>query len=1066
MLIRKKRHCAKPAKVPSPGSALGLALLGCLSLASFKAQAYVEQGRLHDAASWRSEEFKLDWGLAAVGADYAYARGLSGNGMRVGLFDSGVNLNHLEFAGKTPQSIHVSTPGCSGETVLSADAGCFFSEGDKPQINYQHLSAQDLQSLAELLADREIEPEVKAILQEILDDQGPHYSPHGTHIAGTLLANRDGLGMHGIAYGADLSTMRRASHTFSPSEEESDTLSISPPAAVFAGVYAQMHGQNVRVINHSWGVKLELIPLEQFDKAIADYYLTDALGQGTRNFGLLQVWAAGNTDTELLSPQEAPIAAIDASLPRLKPELEPYWLSVVNLDHDLRLSNRSYRCGLSRNWCLAAPGMDITAPIVGGEIDADLNVDNEGKVIGFRVTAERPTFGYDTFSGTSMAAPHVTGGLALLMERFPYLDNPQIRDVLLTTATDLGAPGVDDVYGWGLMNLQKAIDGPGQLRIDTTLNMDRYAGGEKVWQGDAWDDWRNDISGPGRLGKAGAGWLRLSGDNSFAGATLTQGILELDGLNRLSSDVKVEGGAFVLNGTLQNTDLNVHGGIARINGSQVDASTFVGEKGTLTGAGVLATTRVEGRLIPGNQRQALTINGDYQHTAGATLVALAQARPEQWALRVTGAAQLDGGTLRIVRQEGAFTLGQRYNILHANNGLSGGFSAIDHGAHSPFLNLKQRRDANALYVNVERGRSLASAASTPNQRAVAEAVDRETMSGALPQRLTALFPEQAPPALDQLSGELHASSQAVLIDNSRVLRDAALGRARSTSTLGSRDSAQPRLSAWVQLPHQPGASGGDGNTARTTHITTGLLTGVDHEFEQGTRMGVVLGSGRTDVNAGASGKASIDTYQVGVHLGHSWEALGLYGGAAYGQHAIQTSRRVNFPGLDERLSADYSARTLQVFSEANYRLDQGAWVWQPYVQLAQVRQRSDAFKERGGVSALKGKRAKETVNLTTSGMRFNVDLGKALIGPSWLSLRGDVAYTLASGDLQPGTEAAWGGGSPMQVSGAPINRRSVQLELGATANLTRDSSLDLGLRQQRGERFRNHTITAQYSFRF
>jgi subtilase-type serine protease len=155
-----------------------------------------------------------------------------------------------------------------------------------------------------------------------------------------------------------------------------------------------------------------------------------------------------------------------------------------------------------------------------------------------------------------------------------------------------------------------------------------------------------------------------------------------------------------------------------------------------------------------------------------------------------------------------------------------------------------------------------------------------------------------------------------------------------------------------------------------------------------------------------------------------------------------------------------------VFTEANYRFEQGAWDWQPYVQLAQVRQRSDGFKERGGVSALNGQRSKETVNLTTGGVRFNVDLGKAQIGPSWLSLRGGAAYTLASGDRQPTTRAAWDGGSTLQVNGSPLNRRTTRLELGATASLTRDSSLDLGFSQQGGERFRDQNITAQYSFRF
>ena len=48
--------------------------------------------------------------------------------------------------------------------------------------------------------------------------------------------------------------------------------------------------------------------------------------------------------------------------------------------------------------------------------------------------------------------------------------------------------------------------------------MNTRAGGLKVWEGDAWDDWTNDIGGPGKLTKSGIGWLRLSGDNTFNGA--------------------------------------------------------------------------------------------------------------------------------------------------------------------------------------------------------------------------------------------------------------------------------------------------------------------------------------------------------------------------------------------------------------------------------------------------------------------------------------------------------------------------------------------------------------------
>lgn len=43
------------------------------------------------------------------------------------------------------------------------------------------------------------------------------------------------------------------------------------------------------------------------------------------------------------------------------------------------------------------------------------------------------------------------------MERFPYLDNAQVRDVLLTTARDLGVAGVDPIYGRGMVDLRRAI---------------------------------------------------------------------------------------------------------------------------------------------------------------------------------------------------------------------------------------------------------------------------------------------------------------------------------------------------------------------------------------------------------------------------------------------------------------------------------------------------------------------------------------------------------------------------------------------------------------------------------
>ena len=70
---------------------------------------------------------------------------------------------------------------------------------------------------------------------------------------------------------------------------------------------------------------------------------------------------------------------------------------------------------------------------------------------------------YGTKSGTSMAGPHVAGAVLLLKEAFPNLTGEQIKLALYYTATDLGTPGEDNVYGMGIINLDSAFNYLAQL---------------------------------------------------------------------------------------------------------------------------------------------------------------------------------------------------------------------------------------------------------------------------------------------------------------------------------------------------------------------------------------------------------------------------------------------------------------------------------------------------------------------------------------------------------------------------------------------------------------------------
>ena len=72
-------------------------------------------------------------------------------------------------------------------------------------------------------------------------------------------------------------------------------------------------------------------------------------------------------------------------------------------------------------------------------------------------------FVYDYYQGSSMAAPHVAGFAALLMQQ--GITKPAVIEALMkATATDLGTPGRDNEYGYGLINPRAALRGMGLLK--------------------------------------------------------------------------------------------------------------------------------------------------------------------------------------------------------------------------------------------------------------------------------------------------------------------------------------------------------------------------------------------------------------------------------------------------------------------------------------------------------------------------------------------------------------------------------------------------------------------------
>jgi subtilisin family serine protease len=124
----------------------------------------------------------------------------------------------------------------------------------------------------------------------------------------------------------------------------------------------------------------------------------------------------------------AAVGNLGANSPPQFPAADPNVIAVSATDPEDKLFTASNR---GRHVAVSAPGVDILVPA--------------------------PDANYQLTSGTSFAAAHVSGIVALILERRPGLTPSAVRDILLSTAKDLGPAGQDDQFGAGLADAYQAI---------------------------------------------------------------------------------------------------------------------------------------------------------------------------------------------------------------------------------------------------------------------------------------------------------------------------------------------------------------------------------------------------------------------------------------------------------------------------------------------------------------------------------------------------------------------------------------------------------------------------------
>lgn len=222
---------------------------------------------------------------------------------------------------------------------------------------------------------------------------------HGTHCSGTIAGVGDnGIGVAGVSWHCKLVGIK-----FLDSGGSGTTA-----GAIRAVQYAVAVG--VRLTSNSWGGG-------EFSTA-----LFDAI-QAAGASGQLFVAAAGNSGSDN--------------------DLFPHYPSSYNSPYIIAVAATDANDALAGFSCFGRTSVDLAAP-------------------GVSILSTFPGASYNTLSGTSMATPHVSGAVAMIMGRFPLATNLQVRDILFASTDSIPALAGRTVTG-GRLNLFRAIQLPDSL---------------------------------------------------------------------------------------------------------------------------------------------------------------------------------------------------------------------------------------------------------------------------------------------------------------------------------------------------------------------------------------------------------------------------------------------------------------------------------------------------------------------------------------------------------------------------------------------------------------------------
>lgn len=283
---------------------------------------------------------------------------------------------------------------------------------------------------------------------------------HGTMVSTVIVANKNNVGMHGVAYEAKVLAIRADTPGSCQTPRTDDEGGCTFNDSTLIAAINHAVSQGARIINMSLGGD---------DGSQISSALRNAMINAV-NQGVLFTIAAGNEGAaptgsaaaKGLNPTEPAIVASD-------PAMRGRVVAVGAIDNvDRSIPTFSNRAGTTADFYLLAPGRRVVTAGVDDNVRNPSDPNNDADTNG----------NYWLVSGTSFAAPIVAGALALMLDIFPNITPENALAILLTTADDYvntnldaitgtaAGAGTDIVGGRGILNLQRALSPIGTVSLN------------------------------------------------------------------------------------------------------------------------------------------------------------------------------------------------------------------------------------------------------------------------------------------------------------------------------------------------------------------------------------------------------------------------------------------------------------------------------------------------------------------------------------------------------------------------------------------------------------------------